>query len=114
MSSTAWRERLAGVMPPDLAEEIDVFEAQLELRRQGRVEEKLFAETRLRRGVYGQRYDEEDAKPAAERAPPPVLNTCHALVSDSPVVKQRWPLAYTGRDRETDSHTRLLLDDCIT
>ena len=57
MSSTAWRERLAGVMPPDLAEEIDVFEAQLELRRQGRVEEKLFAETRLRRGVYGQRYD---------------------------------------------------------
>lgn len=64
--------------------------------------------------VYGQRYDEEDAKPAAERAPPPVLNTCHALASDSPVVKQRWPLAYTGRDREADSHNRLLLDDCIT
>lgn len=64
--------------------------------------------------VYGQRYDEEDAKPAAERAPPPMLNTCHALASDSPVVKKRWPRAYTGRDQETDRHTQHLLDDCIT
>jgi hypothetical protein len=64
--------------------------------------------------IYGQRYDEEDAKPAAERAPPPVLNTCHALASDSPVVKTRWPQAYTGRDRETDSHNRPVLDDCLT
>ncbi|MFN8109126.1 MAG: nitrite/sulfite reductase [Thermoleophilia bacterium] len=44
-------------MPADLAEEIDVFEAQIELRKQGRVEERVFAETRLRRGAYGQRYD---------------------------------------------------------
>ncbi len=29
----------------------------MELRRQGAVEEQVFAETRLRRGVYGQRYD---------------------------------------------------------
>ena len=57
MSATEWRERLAGRMPPDLAEEIDIFEAQLELRRQDRIEERVFAETRLRRGVYGQRYD---------------------------------------------------------
>src|SRR5262245_19840413 len=27
------------------------------LRKQGKLEEKIFAETRLRRGVYGQRYD---------------------------------------------------------
>lgn len=52
-----WKERLAGRMPPELAREIDVYELQLELRRQGKVEEKLFAETRLRRGAYGQRYD---------------------------------------------------------
>jgi len=52
-----WRRRLIDRMPADLAEEIDVFEAQLELRRQGRVEERVFAETRLRRGAYGQRYD---------------------------------------------------------
>lgn len=56
MSST-WRERLLDKMPPDLAEEIDIFEGQLELRMQGKVDERVFAETRLRRGVYGQRYD---------------------------------------------------------
>jgi len=44
-------------MDPDWADEIDQFEAQLELRKQGRLDDKAFAETRLRRGVYGQRYD---------------------------------------------------------
>jgi sulfite reductase (ferredoxin) len=58
MSSAAdWRDRLLDRMPPDLAEEIDVFEAQLHLRQQGRIDERVFAETRLRRGAYGQRYD---------------------------------------------------------
>jgi sulfite reductase (ferredoxin) len=52
-----WKERLADRMPADLAREIDVFEAQLELKKQGKIEDKLFAETRLRRGAYGQRYD---------------------------------------------------------
>ncbi|MEZ5079317.1 MAG: nitrite/sulfite reductase [Thermoleophilia bacterium] len=56
-SAHGWRQRLLGAMPEDLAEEIDVFEAQVELRKQGRVEERVFAETRLRRGAYGQRYD---------------------------------------------------------
>ena len=57
MSAAEWRTRLQERMPPDLAEEIDLFENQLELRRQGRMEDRVFAETRLRRGVYGQRYD---------------------------------------------------------
>lgn len=58
MSSRAdWRDRLNPQMEPGLAEEIDVFEAQLELRQQGRIDERVFAETRLRRGAYGQRYD---------------------------------------------------------
>ncbi len=52
-----WKERLAAAIAPDLAREIDVFETEIELRRQGKIEEKLFAETRLRRGAYGQRYD---------------------------------------------------------
>lgn len=56
-SNTIWKERLAGKMPPALADEIEVFETQIHLRKQGKIEEKLFAETRLRRGVYGQRYD---------------------------------------------------------
>ncbi|CDH47351.1 MAG: DUF2889 domain-containing protein [Candidatus Competibacteraceae bacterium] len=64
--------------------------------------------------VYGQRYDEDDAKSAEDRPPPPVLNTCHALSSDSAVVKKRWPKVYTGPDRETDKHYRPLLDDCLT
>jgi len=55
--TTTWKEKLADQMDPALAQEIDVFETQIELRRQGKMEEKIFAETRLRRGVYGQRYD---------------------------------------------------------
>lgn len=57
MSPRTWKEALIGSIEPALAQEIDIFETELELRRQGRMEEKLFAETRLRRGAYGQRYD---------------------------------------------------------
>ena len=53
----SWRETLADRMPADLTAEIDTFENQIALRRQGKIDEKVFAETRLRRGVYGQRYD---------------------------------------------------------
>jgi sulfite reductase (ferredoxin) len=57
LSNPLWKERLDGRLPAQLAEEIDIFETEIELRRQGKVDEKIFAETRLRRGVYGQRYD---------------------------------------------------------
>jgi sulfite reductase (ferredoxin) len=53
----SWKEKLRGAIREDWAREIDIFETQIELRKKGKVEEKLFAETRLRRGVYGQRYD---------------------------------------------------------
>jgi sulfite reductase (ferredoxin) len=56
MSST-WKEKLGTQIPEALAREIDIFETQIDLRKKGKIEEKLFAETRLRRGVYGQRYD---------------------------------------------------------
>lgn len=52
-----WKDRLAGQATAELEAEIDVFETQLRLRKDGRIEDKLFAETRLRRGAYGQRYD---------------------------------------------------------
>ena len=52
-----WKEALSDRMPRELADEIETFENQLALRRQGKLDEKVFAETRLRRGVYGQRYD---------------------------------------------------------
>ncbi len=57
MSAQEWKERLAGRMPADLADEIELYEGQVELRRQGKMEDRVFAETRLRRGAYGQRYD---------------------------------------------------------
>ncbi len=57
MTREAWRERLAERIDPDLGREIDIFERQIDLRKQGKIDEVLFAETRLRRGVYGQRYD---------------------------------------------------------
>jgi sulfite reductase (ferredoxin) len=56
-SNALWKERLAGRVAEPLAGEIDTFETEIALRRQGKVDEKIFAETRLRRGVYGQRYD---------------------------------------------------------
>ena len=56
-SNAQWREALAGKMPDHLAREIDIFETEITLRKQGKLDERLFAETRLRRGAYGQRYD---------------------------------------------------------
>jgi sulfite reductase beta subunit-like hemoprotein/uncharacterized protein (UPF0332 family) len=56
-SNELWAEHLAGKMPEPLAREIDIFETEITLRKQGKLDERLFAETRLRRGVYGQRYD---------------------------------------------------------
>src|SRR5436853_923340 len=52
-----WKEKLTGKMVPELAREIDIFEQQMKLRKQAKIDEKVFAETRLRRGAYGQRYD---------------------------------------------------------
>lgn len=56
-SNALWRERLQGKLPDPLGAEIDAFETEIELRRQGKMDEVIFAETRLRRGAYGQRYD---------------------------------------------------------
>jgi sulfite reductase (ferredoxin) len=52
-----WKDKLAARIPEELGREIDIFEQQMELRKQGKIDEKVFAETRLRRGIYGQRYD---------------------------------------------------------
>ena len=68
-SNSLWKQRLAEQMPPQLAEEIDTFETEIELRRQGKVDEKVFAETRLRRGAYGQRYDNGQRHDGSESRP---------------------------------------------
>jgi sulfite reductase (ferredoxin) len=57
MTTQTWKQLLHGKMPDYLAEEIDTFEGQIILKQQNKIDDKVFAETRLRRGVYGQRYD---------------------------------------------------------
>lgn len=52
-----WEEKLSDSLDPQLADEIDKFATEITLRKQGKLDEKIFAETRLRRGCYGQRYD---------------------------------------------------------
>ncbi|MEM7136577.1 MAG: nitrite/sulfite reductase [Myxococcota bacterium] len=54
---TSWKEQLGERVPDHLAAEVDLFEGQIELKKESKLDDKIFAETRLRRGVYGQRYD---------------------------------------------------------
>jgi sulfite reductase (ferredoxin) len=56
-SNAEWKTQLAGKLPPHLASELDIFENEVTLKKQGKIEDRIFAETRLRRGSYGQRYD---------------------------------------------------------
>src|SRR5271169_6152746 len=53
----SWKEKLAERIPSNWNEEIELFANQITLRKAGKIDEKVFAETRLRRGAYGQRYD---------------------------------------------------------
>ena len=53
----SWKEVLQEQMPAQWAHDIDIFEGQIGLKKQGKLDDKVFAETRLRRGTYGQRYD---------------------------------------------------------
>ena len=46
-----------GHLPPDIRQEIDVYETELRRIQAGLVDDKLFTEFRLRHGVYGQRQD---------------------------------------------------------
>src|SRR5215831_12000716 len=56
-SNSSWKAQLVGRMPPHLARELDIYENEIALKKQGKIDDKVFAETRLRRGSYGQRYD---------------------------------------------------------
>src|SRR5881275_3154475 len=57
MTANSWKDFLGDQIPDARARDIDIFEGQLHLRKQNKLEEKVFAETRLRWGTYGQRYD---------------------------------------------------------
>lgn len=57
MSQTSWKEIVDQSIPVKIKENISNFESEIQLKKQSKVEDKLFAETRLRLGLYGQRYD---------------------------------------------------------
>src|SRR5258706_14680902 len=57
MTSQNWKAVLGDQIPEERGREIETFAGQVELRKQNKVDEKVFAETRLRWGIYGQRYD---------------------------------------------------------
>ncbi len=56
-SNSLWKSRLTDQIAPQLARELDIFENEIALKLAGKIDDKVFAETRLRRGAYGQRYD---------------------------------------------------------
>jgi sulfite reductase (ferredoxin) len=56
-SNSQWKAVLGDSIPGALGAELDVFEHEIALKKQGKIEDRVFAETRLRRGAYGQRYD---------------------------------------------------------
>jgi len=101
-SNPLWKERLDGQLPEQLAEEIDIFETEMELRSQEKVDEKIFAETRLRRGVYGQRYDNgqrHDGTQSRDLPYPPKTTKGPNTVWDAPGM-QRIKIPYGGMTPE--------------
>src|ERR1700683_582964 len=56
-SNSQWKAQLGDRVPDELTAELDVFEHAIALKQQGKIEDRVFAETRLRRGAYGERYD---------------------------------------------------------
>lgn len=56
-SNSQWKSHLADRIPAHLATELEAFDHEIALKKQGKIEDRIFAETRLRRGAYGQRYD---------------------------------------------------------
>jgi sulfite reductase (ferredoxin) len=56
-SAQYWKKTLSDRLDPKWREDIDKFEIDILLKKKGKVEDRVFAETRLRMGAYGQRYD---------------------------------------------------------
>jgi sulfite reductase (ferredoxin) len=52
-----WKKTLSDRLDPKWREDIDNFDLDIALKKRGKIEDRVFAETRLRMGAYGQRYD---------------------------------------------------------
>src|SRR5438552_18417499 len=99
--ATSWKDRLQGELPPLWENQIDDFEAQIRLRKAGRIDEKVFAETRLRRGAYGQRYDNGQRHDgiATQRLPYPTLTKGPETFFDA-AGTQRIKIPFSGLNPE--------------
>ena len=47
---TNWKDILKDEITAELSEQIDIFETQIELKKLEKIDDKIFAETRLRKG----------------------------------------------------------------
>src|SRR5436190_13040392 len=101
MAETTWKDRLQGELPPLWENQIDDFEAQILLRKAGKIDEKVFAETRLRRGSYGQRYDNGQRHDglATQKLPYPPLTKGPDTYWDAPGM-QRIKIPFGGLNPE--------------
>ena len=97
-SNPQWKTRLAEGLPQPLGREIDIYENEIFLKKQGKIEDKVFAETRLRRGSYGQRYDNgqrHDGKETRKLAYPTPNTKGPGTLWDAPGM-QRIKIPYGG------------------
>src|SRR4029450_7645378 len=94
-------EHLAGRITELWGKEIDQFEAMIALRKQGKIDEKVFAETRLRRGSHGQRYDNGQRHDGVttQKLPSPALTKGPDTFWDAPGM-QRIKIPYGGLNPE--------------
>ncbi len=103
MSDLTWKDRLQNQIDPDSLQEIDLFENQITLKKQGKLDDKVFGETRLRRGAYGQRYDNGQRHNGAESVTIPFpsdgLTKGTETVWDAPGM-QRIKIPYGGMNPE--------------
>src|SRR3954454_11603096 len=97
MSTPTWKDKLAGRISEQMTGEIEQFEAQIALRKAGKIEEKVFAETRLRRGSYGQRYDngQRHDRLTTQKLPYPPLTKAPEPFWDAPGM-QRIKIPFGG------------------
>ena len=102
VSNSAWRDQLAARIAEPLATEIDRFDNEVALKKQSKIDDKVFAENRLRRVAYGQRYDNgqrHDGKAAQKLTFPSDGTKGPNTLWDAPGM-QRIKIPYGGMNAE--------------
>jgi hypothetical protein len=77
-SNSSWAQRLSGKIPEPLAHEIDTFEIEIGLRKQGKFEERLFAEGKGTTGNRSRKLRIPPARSPKARTPCGMRPACSA------------------------------------